>query len=175
MNVEKALELIRTIPDYPKPGVIFKDITPLLANGDALHAITEALSAHASPHACIAGIEARGFIFGSTIAANLHRGFIPIRKSGKLPFTTHAQSYALEYGEATIEIHSDAIRPGQEVLLVDDVLATGGTMCAAVELISACGGIVSGIATVIEIPFLEGRKRISSLYPSIPIHSLMLS
>jgi adenine phosphoribosyltransferase len=175
VNVEKALDLIRTIPDYPKPGVIFKDITPLLANGNALHAITDALSAFATPSACIAGIEARGFIFASTVAANLHRGFIPIRKSGKLPFTTHKKSYALEYGEASIEIHIDAIAPGQEVLLIDDVLATGGTMCAAIDLIAQCGGVVTGIATVIEIPILEGRNRISSLYPSIPIHALMIS
>jgi adenine phosphoribosyltransferase len=105
----------------------------------------------------------------------LHRGFIPIRKSGKLPFTTHKKSYALEYGEASIEIHIDAIAPGQEVLLIDDVLATGGTMCAAIELIAQCGGVVTGIATVIEIPILEGRNRISSLYPSIPIHALMIS
>jgi len=175
VNIEKALELIRTIPDYPKPGVIFKDITPLLANGDALHAITDALSSFATPTACIAGIEARGFIFASTIAANLHRGFIPIRKSGKLPFTTHAQSYALEYGEATVEIHVDAIERGQQVLLIDDVLATGGTMCAAIELVAACGGIVTDIATVIEIPILGGRNRISASYPDISIHSLMSS
>ena len=175
MNVEQALSLIRSIPDYPKPGIIFKDITPLLAKGDALRAITDALSAFATPAACIAGIEARGFIFGSTVAANLNRGFIPIRKSGKLPFATHAQSYALEYGEATIEIHIDAIAPGQEVLLIDDVLATGGTMCAAIELIAQCGGIVAGVATVIEIPILQGRNRISSLYPSMPIYSLMTS
>jgi adenine phosphoribosyltransferase len=175
VNVEKALGLIRTIPDYPKPGVIFKDITPMLANGEALHVITGALSVFASPSACIAGIEARGFIFASTIAANLHRGFIPIRKSGKLPFRTHAQSYALEYGEATVEIHVDAIAHGQEVLLVDDVLATGGTMCAAIELIGACGGIVTDVATVIEIASLGGRDRITSSYPEISIHSLMSS
>ena len=175
MSIEKALDLIRTIPDYPKPGVIFKDITPMLANGQALHEITKALAVFASPTACIAGIEARGFIFASTIASHLQRGFVPIRKSGKLPYTTHAQSYALEYGEATIEIHIDAIAPGQEVLLVDDVLATGGTLCAAIELIAACGGIVTGIATVIEISFLGGRERISSLYPHIAIHSLMSS
>jgi adenine phosphoribosyltransferase len=175
VNIEKALELIRTIPDYPKPGVIFKDITPMLADGDALHEITKALATFASPTACIAGIEARGFIFASTIASHLHRGFIPIRKSGKLPFTTHAQSYALEYGEATVEIHIDAIAPGQEVLLVDDVLATGGTMCAAIELIGACGGIVTDVATVIEIASLGGRDRIASSYPGISIHSLMNS
>ena len=175
MNIEKALELIRTIPDYPKPGVIFKDITPLLANGDALHTVTDALSSFATPTACIAGIEARGFIFASTVAANLHRGFIPIRKSGKLPFTTHAQSYALEYGEAIVEIHIDAIERDQQVLLIDDVLATGGTMCAAIELVAACGGIVTDIATVIEIPILGGRNRISTSYPDISIHSLMSS
>ena len=147
----------------------------MLANGEALRIITESLATFASPTSAIAGIEARGFIFGSTIAAHLHRGFIPIRKSGKLPFTTHSRNYALEYGEATIEIHVDAIARGQEVLLVDDVLATGGTMCAAIELISACGGIVKDIATVLEIPGLGGRARISSSYPDVAIHALISS
>lgn len=147
----------------------------MLANGEALRIITESLAAFATPACAIAGIEARGFIFGSSIAAYLHRGFVPIRKSGKLPFATHSRSYALEYGEATIEIHVDAITQGQEVLLVDDVLATGGTICAAIELISACGGVVRDIATVLEIPGLGGRARISSSYPGIAIHSLIRS
>jgi adenine phosphoribosyltransferase len=175
VNVEQALALIRTIPDYPKPGIIFKDITPMLANGEALHIVTESLAAFASPTCAIAGIEARGFIFGSTIATYLHRGFIPIRKSGKLPFTTHSRNYALEYGESTLEIHIDAIALGQDVLLVDDVLATGGTMCAAIELIGACGGVVRDIATILEIPSLGGRARISALHPGIAIHTLISS
>ena len=145
----------------------------MLANGQAFTVVTQELSKFAQSGDLIAGIEARGFIFAAAIAADLGEGFIPIRKSGKLPFQTHAKNYALEYGEATIEIHTDAIAQGQRVLLIDDVLATGGTMCAAIELVAACGGVVSAIATVLEITSLGGRDKILSQFPDISIHALM--
>ena len=175
MDIDSALSLIRAIPDYPKPGILFQDITPMLSNGQALNAVITHLASLDNEYEIAIGIEARGFILASALAVKKEIGFVPIRKKGKLPADTFSRSYGLEYGIDEIELHRDAFAPGTKVTLIDDVLATGGTMCAAVELISACGGIVSGIATVLEIPFLEGRNRISSLYPSIPIHSLMLS
>jgi len=174
---------IRDVPDYPSPGVLFKDITPLLADG-ALFAETVAAlaTAHGSGSGSgsgsgvsgsgasgsgsgagvdvVAGIEARGFIFGAPVALALGAGFVPIRKIGKLPYTTVSAEYALEYGTATIEVHTDAIKPGQRVLLVDDVLATGGTAEAAARLLEDIGAEVVAVTFLIELDFLNGRQRL---------------
>ena len=154
--------LIRDVPDFPKPGVVFKDITPLLADADALKATADAL---AEPFAgrgveIVAGIESRGFIFGSMVAERLSAGFVPLRKPGKLPAEKRSASFELEYGTDTIEIHADAVKPGQKVLIVDDLLATGGTMAAACELVEQLGGDVVGISFVIELCFLHGREKL---------------
>ena len=153
---------IRAIPDWPKPGILFRDITPLLANPQAFPAAVEALVApyHDAGVAYVAAVEARGFIFGSAVAERLNAGFIPIRKKGKLPYETESVSYALEYGTDTVEVHRDAIPPGAKVLMVDDLLATGGTMRAACELIEKVGAEVVAIAFVIELTELKGRERL---------------
>ncbi len=153
---------IRDIPDFPKPGIMFKDITPLLGNAAALRASISSLS---EPYACqsidaIVGIESRGFIFGAAVAHELNKGFIPIRKPGKLPADVLSVSYALEYGEDTVEIHRDALTAGQSVVIMDDVLATGGTMAAACELVEKTGADVVGLAFLVELGFLEGRAKL---------------
>lgn len=173
VNVEQALSLIRTIPDYPKPGILFQDITPVLSNADAFNVVVRALAQVDPDSSVVAGIEARGFIFASAIAVAKGCGFVPIRKKGKLPFTTFSKQYGLEYGVDEIEIHSDAFEPGSKVLLVDDVLATGGTLVAAIELVKLAGGIVTDIAVLSEITFLGGRARISEHSPDIAIHALI--
>ena len=155
---------IRTIPDYPKPGIMFRDITTLLSN---LHGFRAAVDELVWPFLkgeidLVAGIEARGFILGGAVAYNLGRGFIPIRKKGKLPSRVIGQEYALEYGVDTIEIHADAIRPGDRVLLVDDLIATGGTAGAAIDLIRKSGGEVVASAFVIDLPELGGVKVLKS-------------
>ena len=156
-------ELIRDIPDFPKPGVVFKDITPLLADVDAFRATIDALAAHYRGVRIdkVAGIEARGFIVAAPLAYRLDAGFIPIRKRGKLPGSVEAEAYELEYGADHLEVRSDAIAAGERVLIVDDVLATGGTAAAAAGLVTRCGGEVCGIATIMELSFLEGRSRLS--------------
>jgi adenine phosphoribosyltransferase len=152
---------IRDIPDYPSPGVLFKDITPLLANGPLFAETVAALAGTVSGAVdVVAGIEARGFIFGAPVALSLGAGFVPIRKRGKLPHTTVSAEYALEYGTASIELHTDAIRPGQRVLLLDDVLATGGTAEAAARLLEEVGAEVVAVSFLIELGFLDGRQRL---------------
>jgi adenine phosphoribosyltransferase len=154
---------IRDVPEYPSAGVLFKDITPLLADGPLFaETVTALAAAHGtgSGFDVVAGIEARGFIFGAPVALALGVGFVPIRKSGKLPHTTVSAEYALEYGSATIEIHTDAIQPGQRVLLLDDVLATGGTAEAAARLLEQLGAEVVALSFVIELDFLAGRERL---------------
>jgi adenine phosphoribosyltransferase len=173
MNVDQALSLIRTIPDYPKPGILFQDITPVLSDPVAFNTVVAALAAVDPESTVVAGIEARGFIFASAIAVAKGCGFVPIRKKGKLPYTTYSQQYGLEYGVDEIEIHTDAFAPGAKVLLVDDVLATGGTLIAAIDLVKAAGGLVTDIAVLSEITFLEGRKKISEHSPEISIHALV--
>jgi adenine phosphoribosyltransferase len=148
------LSRIRDIPDYPQPGVVFKDITPLLADGPAFRQVVAALAGVYPGVDKVAGIEARGFILAAPVACVLGSGFVPIRKQGKLPGPTYAESYDLEYGTATIEVHQDAFAPGDRVLLVDDVLATGGTAAASAELVRRSGATVAGIVVLLELGFL---------------------
>lgn len=174
-EVQEALALIRAISDYPAPGILFQDITPLLSNAEAFSLIIDALASKSCAGEFIAGVEARGFILGSPLAFSLQRGFIPIRKKGKLPYTVISRSYGLEYGSDVLEIHSDAISPGSKIVLVDDVLATGGTIIASIELIEELGGEVQQVLLLSEIKELNGRQRIQTRFPSIEITSLLSS
>ncbi|MEV4638959.1 adenine phosphoribosyltransferase [Actinoplanes sp. NPDC049548] len=151
------------VPDFPKPGIVFKDLTPLFSDGRAFREVVDAIVAHhgAGSFDVVAGIEARGFVLAAAIAYATGTGVVPIRKAGKLPRDTFSASYALEYGEATLEVHQDAFVAGQRVLVVDDVLATGGTAGAALELVERAGGAVSGFSVVMELGFLDGRARLS--------------
>jgi adenine phosphoribosyltransferase len=160
---------IRDIPDYPHEGVLFKDITPLLADGPAFRRVVAALAEGHAGVDKVAGIEARGFILAAPVASLLGSGFVPIRKQGKLPAATYAESYSLEYGTATIEVHQDAFRPGERVLLIDDVLATGGTAAASAELIARSGATIAGIVVLLELGFLGGRSRL----PGLPLTALL--
>lgn len=165
--------LIRTIPDYPKPGIMFRDITTLLGHADGFKAAIEALAAPfiGKQVAAVAGIEARGFILGGAVADRLGSGFVPIRKKGKLPWKTIGQDYTLEYGVDAIEIHEDAITKGERILLVDDLIATGGTAEAAVKLIHRSGGNLVGAAFVIDLPELGGGARLEKL--GVVCHTLV--
>jgi adenine phosphoribosyltransferase len=156
-------EYIRDVPDWPKEGILFRDITPLLADSRAFPAAIDALCEPFRDAGVeyVAAVEARGFIFGAAVAARLNAGFIPIRKKGKLPYKTESVSYDLEYGTDTVEMHRDAVHPGAKVLMVDDLLATGGTMGAACHLIQKVGAEVVGIAFLIELTDLKGRQRLS--------------
>jgi adenine phosphoribosyltransferase len=156
-------QYIRAIPDWPKKGILFRDITPLLADPHAFPAAIDALCApfKQAKVAYVAAVEARGFIFGAAVAAQLRAGFVPIRKKGKLPCETERATYALEYGTDCIEMHRDTIPRGAKVLLVDDLLATGGTMQAACELVEKVGAEVVGVAVVIELTDLQGRPRLA--------------
>ena len=162
---------IRDVPDFPKPGIIFKDITTLLQDADALRYSIDLLAKQYRNQNIdkIVGIEARGFIFGAPLAYAINAGFVIIRKPGKLPYKTIKQSYELEYGTDEIEIHEDAIKPGERILLADDLLATGGTMAAATELINKIGGKIVGISFLIELSFLNGRKKLNGY----DIHSII--
>jgi adenine phosphoribosyltransferase len=155
--------LVRDIPDYPQRGVVFKDITPLLADGPAFSAVIDALAAVYGPVDKVAGIEARGFILAAPVACRLGVGFVPIRKKGKLPGTTFAQDYDLEYGTATIEVLTDAFKPTDRVLVIDDVLATGGTARASADLVQRTGAQVAGFAVLLELSFLNGRAKLPDL------------
>jgi len=153
---------IRTVEDFPKPGISFKDITTLLKDREAFHAAIEALASHFEPLGVdmVTGPEARGYIFASALAYRLNAGFVPVRKPGKLPWKTRGISYQLEYGEDRLEVHEDAFVPGQKVLVVDDLLATGGTLRATVDLVESLGAQVVGVAVLIELSELGGRKRL---------------
>jgi adenine phosphoribosyltransferase len=174
---EFLLSRIRDIPDWPQPGVTFKDITPLLLDHDAFAKVVSALAATGRDEAgvrrvdTVVGIEARGFILAAPVAHVLGAGLVPVRKVGKLPFQTRSASFALEYGEATIEVHRDAFRPGDKVLVVDDVLATGGTVEAAVGLVQQGGAKVVAVSVLMELMFLAGRARLADLelYPLLQV------
>ncbi len=155
--------LIRTVPDWPKPGVMFRDITPMMQDPRAFRALIDMFVYRHMRNRldAVVGVDARGFIFGSALAYALNVGFVPVRKAGKLPFKTVAQPYSLEYGEATVEVHEDAIKPGQRVLLVDDLVATGGTMLAAIKLLQQLGGNVAEAAAVVNLPALGGSALIA--------------
>jgi adenine phosphoribosyltransferase len=159
------IDRIRDVPDYPKPGVVFKDITPLLADHTAFAAVVDAVVAHYGRGTIdkVVGIEARGFILAAPVAYHFGAGFVPIRKQGKLPSATYAETYDLEYGSETIEVHQDAFTPGERVLIVDDVLATGGTARATAELVHRTGAQVVGVSVLMELGFLNGRDRLSGL------------
>ncbi len=157
--------LIREVPDWPKPGIVFYDITTLLKDPDGFRRLIDALSAHYQEKgvAVVAGIEARGFIFAPALAYRLGAGFVPVRKPKKLPWRTARVTYQLEYGEDSLEIHKDAIQPGERVLVCDDLLATGGTASATVELVRSLGAEVVGAAFAVELNFLQGRSKLSGL------------
>jgi adenine phosphoribosyltransferase len=165
-NPTAAMDLtryLRDVPDFPKPGILFKDITPLLASPPAMQHAIERLAGIAWGRVDrVAGIESRGFLFGVPLAMKLGKPFVPIRKPGKLPWKTNRVEYVLEYGKDAVEIHQDAIARGEHVLIVDDLLATGGTMWAACQLVESCGGQVAGCAFVIDLAFLGGKKRLGS-------------
>lgn len=154
--------LIRDVPDFPKPGIMFKDITPLLLNPGGFARAVEGMAGPFRDRQidAVAGIESRGFIFGVAIARLLNLGFIPIRKPGKLPYEKVREEYQLEYGSDAVEVHRDAVKPGQRVLLVDDLLATGGTMSASCALMERIGGTVAGVTFLVELTFLNGRDRL---------------
>jgi adenine phosphoribosyltransferase len=168
----KLESLIRTIPDHPKPGILFRDITTLLKDPEGLRSAIDGLVASVGERRVdtVAGIEARGFILGGAVAHQLAAGFVPVRKPGKLPFATIAQEYALEYGTDRVEIHTDAITAGQQVLLVDDLIATGGTAWAALDLIERAGGAIVGCAFVVDLPDLGGSRRLRER--GVRVHSL---
>jgi len=160
---ESLKKLIRGVPDFPKPGILFYDITTLLKDKVGFAKLIDALSAHYIGRKVdlVAGIEARGFIFGPALAYRLNAGFVPVRKPKKLPAETAKWTYELEYGSDTLEIHKDAVQPGQRVIIVDDLLATGGTARATVQLIKLLGGEVVSLAFVIELDFLKGREKLA--------------
>jgi adenine phosphoribosyltransferase len=166
-------EIIRTIPDYPRPGIMFRDITTLLGDARAFRrAVDELVQPFAGRRISkVAGIEARGFILGGAVAHQLSAAFAPVRKKGKLPSQTLRQTYALEYGDDEVEIHTDAIEPGESVLLIDDLIATGGTAEAAILLLRRAGGEVVGAAFVIDLPDLGGARRIEKL--GVPVQALV--
>jgi adenine phosphoribosyltransferase len=163
VNADQLKALVRDVPDFPQEGIIFKDITPLLADELAFSTVIDLIVVHFGRGNVekVVGIEARGFIIASPVAYHFGAGFVPVRKKDKLPWETEAAEYALEYGTATLEIHRDAVQPGERVLIVDDVLATGGTAEATAELVERIGGKVVGIACLIELDFLHGRDRLN--------------
>jgi adenine phosphoribosyltransferase len=171
VNVAELKALVRTVPDFPKPGILFYDITTLLKDRVGFAQLIDALAAHYLERKIdlVLGIEARGFIFGPALAYRLNAGFVPVRKPRKLPSTVARVTYDLEYGSDTLEIHLDAIQPGQRVLLVDDLLATGGTMEATLKLVKQLGGEVAGLAFAVELDFLRGRDR----FPEQDVFSLL--
>ncbi len=154
---------VRDVADYPQPGVLFKDIAPLLGDADAFGDVIEALAATFGPVDKVVGIEARGFILAAPVAYEIRAGFVPVRKQGKLPSATYSEEYVLEYGSGVLEVHQDAFQPGDRVLIVDDVLATGGTARATAALINRAGAQVVGVAVLMELSFLKGREAVGDL------------
>ncbi|MFJ9040723.1 adenine phosphoribosyltransferase [Streptomyces sp. NPDC102406] len=172
---ELLLSRIRDVPDYPQPGVMFKDITPLLADPAAFTALTDALAELCVRRGAtkVVGLEARGFILGAPVAVRAGLGFIPVRKAGKLPGATLSQSYDLEYGSAEIEVHAEDLAVGDRVMVIDDVLATGGTAEAALHLIRRAGAEIAGVAVLMELGFLPGRARVEPALGGAPLDALL--
>lgn len=171
MNAKELKTVIRDIPDFPKPGIVFKDITPILQDPGAYRAFIDLLIDEYKDKRldAIVAVDARGFLFGGALAYALGVGLVPVRKKGKLPFSTHAISYELEYGEATLEIHADALSAGDRILIIDDLLATGGTVEATIKLCEELGADVVGCAFLLELSFLGGRNRLGDIPVFVPI------
>ncbi|MCC6163572.1 MAG: adenine phosphoribosyltransferase [Acidobacteria bacterium] len=171
MTTQLLQSKIRHVPDFPKPGILFYDITTLLRDAEGLRLSLDAMGQpyHDAGVDLVVGMESRGFIFGAALADRLQAGFVPVRKPGKLPAKSVGVSYALEYGTDTLEVHADAITPGQRVLIVDDLLATGGTAAATIQLVSGLGGDIVGCAFLVELTFLDGRARLGT----VPVHAVM--
>lgn len=171
MNAASLRSAVRDVVDFPKPGIIFKDITPVLADGKLFRESISLLCKTAGDVKIdkVVGIDARGFIFAAAVADRLGAGFVPIRKKGKLPWKTRQTAYSLEYGESIVELHEDAVKPGESVLLVDDLLATGGTAAAAVKLLDELGANIVAISVLIELDFLNGRAQLAGH----PVHSIL--
>ncbi|CAN5582780.1 adenine phosphoribosyltransferase [soil metagenome] len=170
LTIEQLRDLVRAVPDFPIPGILFRDITPLLSHSEALHTAVALLASPFDEIDVVVAIESRGFILGAPVALELGAGFVPVRKVGRLPYETIRADYELEYGTNTLEMHVDAIRPGQRVLIVDDLLATGGTVAATISLVTELGGDIAGVSVLAELAFLNGRDRI----PGVEIHSLIV-
>jgi len=170
-TVAEITHAIRNVPDFPTPGIQFKDITPVLADARLFSGVIDLLTDGVAPGSidAVVGIDARGFIFAAAAAKKLEAGFVPVRKKGKLPFTTIEQAYALEYGNATVAMHTDALKPGARVLLLDDLLATGGTAAAAAALVQKLGATIVQVGFLIELKFLNGREKLAGL----PVKSLI--
>ena len=170
-SLEKIAATVRDVPDFPKPGILFKDITPVLGNSDLFQACMSLLAETAGGEQIdkVVGIDARGFIFAAGVAQNLNAGFVPVRKAGKLPWTTRQMAYTLEYGESVVEIHEDAVKAGEKILVVDDLLATGGTAAAAIKLLRGLEADIVAVSFLIELEALGGRAQLDS----VPIHSLL--
>ena len=168
-EIERA---IRNVPDFPKPGIQFKDITPVLADARLFNGAIAELCKPFQPGSvdAVVGIDARGFIFAAAAAVQLQAGFVPIRKKGKLPYNTHEQDYALEYGSATVAVHTDALKPGERVILIDDLLATGGTAAAAAALVKKLGAEILEFSFLIELSFLKGREKLQG----VPVRSVVV-
>jgi adenine phosphoribosyltransferase len=170
LKLDRALGLLREVPDFPQPGVVFRDLTPVLGDYEAFRAVVDALQSKIHPDTeVVAAVESRGFLLGAALGYGWEYGVVPLRKPGKLPAVASRVTYDLEYGSATLELPADSIAPGQHVVVVDDVLATGGTAAAACELVERAGGIVTGVSVVLELQSLSGRTRL----PGRPVHSLL--
>jgi adenine phosphoribosyltransferase len=175
MSLERARSLIRDIPDFPRPGIVFKDLTPVIGDTSAYRATVDALEARARGLAIdrVVAIESRGFLFGAPLADRLKLGVAPVRKLGKLPYRTHRIEYALEYGTGVLEAHVDAVKKGERVVIVDDLLATGGTAWGAAQLVEKQGGIVAAFLFVVELSALRGRERLAGCAAAAPVEALL--
>lgn len=175
MDLNRVRALIREVPDFPQPGIVFKDLTPVLGDADAFGAVIDALAGRLRGRAFarVVAIESRGFLFGAPLADRLHLPLSPVRKLGKLPYRTHRVEYALEYGAGVLEAHVDAVRPGERVVVVDDLLATGGTAWGAAQLVEGQGGIVGAFAFVVELGALQGRDRLAKGGQAAPVEALL--
>jgi adenine phosphoribosyltransferase len=174
MSTKDLEAAIREVPDFPKAGILFLDILPLLKDSTLLKSLTQQLANYAKEIDSVVGIEARGFILGTAMAIELGKGFVPLRKKGKLPGAVHSQAYGLEYGTDEIEVQDRVLYSGERVVLVDDVLATGGTLIAGVKLLQKCGVVIESVIVALEIGALNGRKSFQEEFPDIPLHALII-